>query len=84
MNIVMAKFFFIISNNAYIMLNVSMVSLFLLFFFLLFSAVPRAYESSQTRGQFGAAAAGLHHSHSNSRSEPTLRPIPQLMATQDP
>ena len=29
----------------------------------------------------GAGAAGLHHSHSNARSEPQLRPTPQLMAT---
>ena len=32
---------------------------------------------SQARGQkIGAAAAGLHHSQSNTRSEPRLRPIP--------
>ena len=29
-------------------------------------------------------AAGLHHSHSNARSEPRLWPTPQLMATPDP
>ena len=31
-----------------------------------------AYGSSQARGQIGAAAASLHHSHSNSGSEPCL------------
>ena len=31
-----------------------------------------AYGSSQARGQIGATAAGLHHSHSNARSEPHL------------
>ena len=38
-----------------------------IFFFLLFAfrAVPAAYGSSQARGQIGAAAAGLHHSHSH-------------------
>ena len=34
-------------------------------FFFLFRAVPRAYGSSQARGQIGPTAAGLHHSHSN-------------------
>ena len=29
-------------------------------------------------------AAGLHHSHSNARSESSLRPTPQLTATLDP
>jgi len=28
-----------------------------------------AYGSSQTRGQIGAAAASLHHSHNNAGSE---------------
>ena len=38
------------------------------FFFLLFSAAPSAYGSCQARGQIRAAAASLHHSHSNARS----------------
>ena len=42
------------------------------FYFLLFRAAPVAYGSSQARGQIGDAAAGLHHSHSNARSEPPL------------
>ena len=53
------------------------------FFFFLFRPIPAAYGSSQARGQIGAASAGLHHSHSNARSEPGLQPIPQLMATLD-
>ena len=44
--------------------------------FCLFRAAPAAYGSSQARGPVGATAAGLHHSHS--RSEPRLRPTPQL------
>ena len=52
--------------------------------FLLFMAIPVAYGSSQARGQIGAAAASLHHSHSNARSELHLRPAPQLMAMPDP
>ena len=58
--------------------------LYLFFFFGLFRAVPEAYGGSQARGLIGAVATGLHHSRSNSGSEPCLRPIPQLMATPDP
>ena len=36
------------------------------------------------RGPIGAVVAGLHHSHSNARSKPHLRPTPQLMAMPDP
>ena len=54
-----------------------------LFLFGLFRAAPAACGHSQAWGQIGAAAAGLHHSHSNARSEPHLRPSPQLMATPD-
>ena len=43
-----------------------------------------AYGGSQARGRIGAVAAGLHHSHSNARSGPRLRPTPQLTATPDP
>ena len=49
------------------------------FFFCLFRATPMTYGSSQTRSQIGAIAADLHHG--NARSDPCLRPIPQLMAT---
>ena len=53
----------------------------LLSFVLLFRAALKAYGGSQARGQIRATAAGLHHSHSNIRSEPLLRPTPQLIAT---
>ena len=36
------------------------------------------------KGLIGDVATGLHQSHSNSRSEPPLRPTPQLMAMLDP
>ena len=52
------------------------------FFFLLFRATLMAYGGSQARGLIVATAAGLHQSHT--RSEPHLRPTPQLMATPDP
>ena len=57
---------------------------FLFFFFLLFRAVPTAYGGSQAWGPIRATAASLHHSHSNSGSDPSLRPTPQLKATPDP
>ena len=37
-----------------------------------------AYAGFKTRGLIGATAASLTHSHSNSGSEPYLRPTPQL------
>ena len=37
------------------------------------------YGSSLVRGQIRAAAAGLRHSQSHTRSEPHLRPMPQLL-----
>ena len=46
----------------------------LFFFFLLFRAAGAAFGGSQARGQIRATAAGLHHSHSNARSE--LCPLP--------
>ena len=36
-----------------------------------FRAAPVAYGSSQTRGQIGAAAASLLHSHVESDPDPT-------------
>ena len=41
-------------------------------------------EVPQARGLIGAVAAGLHHSHSNARYKPHLRPTPQLRAMPDP
>ena len=62
---------------------------FFFFFFLcvcvcLFRAAPTAYGGSQARGRIGAVAAGLHHSHSNTKSELRLPPTSQLEATPDP
>lgn len=56
---------------------------FFFFFSLLFRAAPKAYAGSQAGGWIGAAAAILHHSHSNLGSEPCLRPTPQFMAMLD-
>ena len=68
----------------------SVFSLFtcvLFFFFGLFAfsgATAAAHGGSQARGPIGAIAAGLHHSHRNTRSKPHLRPTPQFTATPDP
>ena len=59
-----------------------MKNIFFFFNFLfLFRAEPAAHGRSHARGQIGAAAAGLHHSHGNARSEPRLQPTLQLSAT---
>ena len=50
--------------------------LFLFFIFCLYRATLTAYGSSQAKGQIWAIAAGLRHSHSTTRSEPCLWPIP--------
>ena len=47
-------------------------------------ATLAAYEISWARGQIGAMAAGLCHSHSNVGSKLLLRPTPQLAAMPDP
>ena len=45
-----------------------------------FLVIPMAYGRSQARAQIGAAVASLHHSHSNTDSEPALQPTPQFTA----
>ena len=54
------------------------------YFLIILRATPMAYRGSQARGQITAVATGLHHSHSNARSEPYLLSTPQLMATPGP
>ena len=62
------------------------MSLFLIFFiyFYLFRAALMAYAGSQARGQIGAIATDLHHSHGSAGPEPHLQPTPQLRATPNP
>ena len=54
-----------------------------LFIYCPFRAAPTVYAGSQASGQMGAVAGGLCHSHSNTRSEPQLRPTPQLTVMPD-
>ena len=54
-----------------------------IFFFFFFTAALAAYGSFQTRGQIGAAAAGLRHSHCNTKSQQHLCSLLQLVATLD-
>ena len=55
-----------------VVMNPTRLVLFgVVFLFCIFRA-----KSSQARGQIGAVAAGLHHSHSNARSKPCLPPTP--------
>ena len=85
-------YFFVQSYHVWICHNLShqsqtgvyQIVLLLLLLFLLFRATPVAHGGSQAMGQIRAIAAGLCHIHSNARSGPHLRPIPQLMVTPDP
>ena len=52
--------------------DVPRTSLIRLQFFSFFRAAPVACGGSQAKGPIGAVAAGLHQSHSNTRSEPHL------------
>ena len=58
------------------MTTIYKIYLFLTFNFF-FTATSKACGSSRNKGQIGAAAASLHHSHSNTRSEPHLWPTLQ-------
>ena len=58
--------------------------IYLFIYLAFFRATPAAYGGFQARGLIGAVAASLHQSHSNSGSEPHLRPTPQVTATLDP
>jgi len=51
---------------------------------VLFRAASVAYGGSQARGLIRAVANGLRQRHNNARSEPRLRPTPQLTAMPDP
>ena len=64
-------------------IQISVITLFI-YLFSLWGATPAAYGSSQGRGRMGAAAASLHHSHSNARTKLHLQPTPQLTVRLDP
>ena len=73
-------FFFFLKrfSNSITVLLLLLLLLFFFFFliFCLFRATPKVYGSSQARDQIRVVAAGLHHSHSNARSEAHLWPTP--------
>ena len=58
--------------------------IFYILIFFLFRTMSAPHGSVQARGRIEAAAASLHHSHSNTGSKQHLHPTPQLMATSDP
>ena len=64
----------------YVLFVLSWHSLFLFYLFIYLFLLFRAYGSSQARGGIEAIAASLHHSHSNTASQPCLQPTPQLTA----
>ena len=57
-------------------LIICLVSCLLHSFFFFLGLRPWHMEFPRLGGLIGATAAGLHHSHSNSRSKPCLRPTP--------
>ena len=73
-----------LSYTACLPKTVLIYHLLFFFFFWLFRAAPTAYGDSQERGPMRAAAAGLHHRQSNTRSKLRLQPTPQLTAMPDP
>ena len=76
----MAKCMQSFHNACLISLLLSLVFLFCFFF----RSPLVAYRRSPARSWIRVAAASLHHSHSNTRSQPCLQPTPQLAATPDP
>ena len=58
--------------------------LILIFYSFVFWAHGQGIRRSQSRDGIRATAATFSHSHSNTGSEPLLRPTLQLTATQDP
>ena len=79
--LVVVRFYAPAPQNSFTVQNFSLMPTF--FFLFFFRVIPMACGSSQVRGWIGAAAAGLCHSHSNTRSKPRLWPTPQLMAMLD-
>ena len=57
-----------------------------IFYFFVFFLGPYLWhmEAPQAKGQTGATATCLHHSHSNVGSKPCLCPTPQLIAMPSP
>ena len=53
---------------------------FCIYYTFLFRAAPAAYGVSRARGQIGAVAVCLHHSHSNAGSEPHVQITLQFAA----
>ena len=53
------------------------------FWGVVFFLGPHLRHMEVPRGQIGAVATDLHHSHSKARSKPSLRPKPQLTAMPD-
>ena len=79
-------YFLMMTILACVFLPPSLLLHFLLLLLLcIFRAAPRGYGSSQAiKLEIRAAAAGLHHSHSNAGSKPHLWPKLKLMAMPNP
>ena len=64
--------------------GIILIQVFVLFCFVFLGPHSWHMEVPRLGGPIRTAAVSLHHSHSNTRSEPLLRTPPQLMAILDP
>ena len=78
------NYIFLIRRSIPIVLNIFLVLFIFFLVFVTFRASLVAHGGSQARGPITAAAAGLHHSHSNKGSESHLQAPPQFTAMPDP
>ena len=58
--------------------NMQLKTEYFIYLFFVFLEPHPQHMGSQARGQIGAVATGLHHSHSNARSKMHLQNTPQL------
>ena len=69
--IIVFEYFFLLELHQLVM----KIPIIVFEYFFPFRAAPVTYESSQPRGQIGAPATSLHHSHSNTGSKLHLHPM---------
>ena len=71
-NLLMTKCFHVKCRVWWVLTNVITITTIKIenIFLFLFRAAPVAYEGSQAKGQIGAVATGLRHSHSNASQIP--------------
>ena len=76
-------FFFQKENNTFNVKDGKFFFFLFFFFFVFLGPHLRYMEVPRPGGPIRAVAAGLHQSHSNTRSKPRLQPTPKLTAMLD-